>query len=146
VRESKRARIPASQFQSPNPELVQIMRSLKKTEEAEAEAKAAKAEDNPAIFFKAEHLAVRNAEGSFFLCKSSQNIYKNSRKIKIQWLGISPEDNPDKDIYVPEYYDTTGIFKILTKYLSNFFFRKIQKKIIFLELFLKNLKSLYHKI
>ena len=58
---------------------------------------------------RGEHLAVRNAEGSFYLCQASQNIYRHSRKIKIQWLGLTTENNPDKDLYIPEYYDTTGI-------------------------------------
>lgn len=59
-------------------------------------------------------MAVRNAEGSFFLCQASQNIYRHSKKIKIQWLGLTAEENKDKDLYTPEYYDTTGkIFKIM---------------------------------
>merc|ERR1711953_1450238 len=67
-----------------------------------------------AVFFKGEHLAVRNAEGSFYLCQASQNIYRHSRKIKIQWLGLTTENNPDKDLYIPEYYDTTEFETILT--------------------------------
>ena len=55
-------------------------------------------------------MAVRNAEGSFYLCQASQNIYRHSRKIKIQWLGLTTENNPDKDLYIPEYYDTTGTY------------------------------------
>ena len=57
-------------------------------------------------------MAVRNAEGSFYLCQASQNIYRHSRKIKIQWLGLTTENNPDKDLYIPEYYDTTGDNKL----------------------------------
>ena len=42
-----------------------------------------------------------------------QNVYKKapsiaSKKVTIQWLSEAAEDNPDKDIYVPEYYDKTG--------------------------------------
>ena len=49
-------------------------------------------------------MAVRNAEGSFFLCQSLQNIYKTSKKIRIQWLGEAEE----KELFIPEYYDRTG--------------------------------------
>ena len=58
--------------------------------------------------FRGEHLAVRNAEGSFYLCQTLQQIYKHSKKIRIQWLSEKPESNPKKDIYIPEYYDQTG--------------------------------------
>ena len=51
---------------------------------------------------------MRNPEGSFYLCQTCQNIYRHSKKIKIQWLGLVTEKNPDKNIYSPEYYDTTG--------------------------------------
>lgn len=57
---------------------------------------------------RGEHLAVRNAEGSFYVCQAQQNIYKTSKKITIQWFGLATEDNPTKDRYVPEYYDKTG--------------------------------------
>merc|ERR1719400_1663463 len=67
-----------------------------------------------AVFFKGEHLAVRNAEGSFYLCQTLQQIYKRSKKIRIQWLSEKPESNPKKDIYIPEYYDQTEFATILT--------------------------------
>merc|ERR1719400_394595 len=67
-----------------------------------------------AVFFKGEHLAVRNAEGSFFLCQKLQQNYKTSKKIRIQWLSEKPESNPKKDIYIPEYYDRTEFETILT--------------------------------
>ena len=63
------------------------------------------------FYFRGEHMAVRNAEGSFFLCQASQNIYRHSKKIKIQWLGLTTENNDKKDLYAPEYYDTTGNWK-----------------------------------
>ena len=103
--------MPASHYQAPDPELLQIMKNAKK-DKIETEEKATKAtkpqEGNPVVFFKNEHMAVRNAEGSFFLCQASQNIYRHSKKIKIQWLGLTPDNNPKKDLYMPEYYDTTG--------------------------------------
>ena len=58
--------------------------------------------------FRGEHLAVRNAEGSFYLCQTMQHIYKSSKKIRIQWLSEKPDPNPKMELYVPEYYDQTG--------------------------------------
>ena len=63
--------------------------------------------------FRGEHLAVRNTDKGFFLCISMQNVHKKapsavSKKVMIQWLSEAPENNPQKDIYVPEYYDKTG--------------------------------------
>ena len=55
---------------------------------------------------------MRNAEGSFYLCQTLQQIYKTSKKIRIQWLSEKPESNPKKDIYIPEYYDRTGKLSI----------------------------------
>ena len=65
------------------------------------------------FFFRGEHLAVRNEEGGFYLCQALQNIFKTSKKIKIQWLSLMEEKNPDKDIYSTEYYDKTGKFETL---------------------------------
>lgn len=112
VRESKRARVPVTQFQSPNPELNQLMKSLKKKGGSDAKTDV---DDKPVVFFRGEHLAVRNAEGSFFICQSLQNIYRTSKKIKIQWLGLASENNPNKDVYMPEYYDRTGECYYLTQ-------------------------------
>lgn len=71
------------------------------------------------VFFKDEHLAVRNDEGTFYLCKTMQNIYIGSRNIKIQWLSneehiIPVKENPDQDIYAPDFYDKTDFETILT--------------------------------
>jgi hypothetical protein len=48
------------------------------------------------------------------LCQASQNIHRHSNKIKIQWLGLAAEANASKDLYLPEYYDTTEFGTILT--------------------------------
>eukprot|EP00096_Caligus_rogercresseyi_P003311 TRINITY_DN1612_c0_g1_i3.p1 TRINITY_DN1612_c0_g1~~TRINITY_DN1612_c0_g1_i3.p1 ORF type:complete len:696 (-),score=262.72 TRINITY_DN1612_c0_g1_i3:1351-3438(-) len=130
VRESKRSRVQVMKFQSPNPELQQIIRSFKgKSKENEAESTTpvkaveptALSNNTPstdkykdAVFFKGEHLAVRNAEGSFYICQANQNIFRTSKKIRIQWLSESPEDNPDNDVFIPEYYDKTDFETILT--------------------------------
>merc|ERR1712223_1631131 len=98
VRESKRSRTQVAHFESPIPELSQIMKDLKKKEKEE-KANSEKPQENPPVFFKGEHLAVRNPEGSFYLCQTCQNIYRHSKKIKIQWLGLAPENNPGKNIF-----------------------------------------------
>lgn len=49
-------------------------------------------------------MAVRNAEGSYYVCQAMQNIYKSSSKIKIRWL--SKDTNGDN--YTPDFYDHTG--------------------------------------
>lgn len=71
------------------------------------------------VFFKDEYLAVRNDEGSFFLCKAMQNIYLGSRNITIQWLSnedplVPAKDNPDGDIFAHDFYDKTEFETILT--------------------------------
>ena len=63
-----------------------------------------------------EYMAVRNAEGSFYICKAMQNIFLGSKNIKIQWLSnedpvVPAKDNPDGDIFAHDFYDKTGIKK-----------------------------------
>ena len=60
-----------------------------------------------------EYMAVRNAEGSFYICKAMQNIFLGSKNIKIQWLSnedpiVPAKDNPDGDIFAHDFYDKTG--------------------------------------
>ena len=47
-----------------------------------------------------------------------QNIYIGSRNITIQWLSnedhiIPAKDNPNQDIYAPDFYDKTGRVQVL---------------------------------
>ena len=71
-------------------------------------------------------MAVRNAEGSFYICKAMQNIFMGSKNIKIQWLSnedsvIPAKDNPDGDIYAHDFYDKTGeVGKYCLKIILNF--------------------------
>ena len=65
------------------------------------------------VEFRDEYLAVRNDEGTFFICKAMQNIYLGSRNITIQWLSnedplVPAKDNPDGDIFAHDFYDKTG--------------------------------------
>jgi len=50
-------------------------------------------------------LAVRNAEGSFYVCQAMQNIYKTTKRIRIRWLS---QDQGNGEIYSPDFYDFTG--------------------------------------
>lgn len=54
-------------------------------------------------------MAVRNSEGSFYICQAVQNIYKSSPKIRIRWLS---QDKTEKsgEVYTPDFYDNTGVF------------------------------------
>lgn len=63
------------------------------------------------LFYRNEFLAVRNAEGSFFLCRTLQNVYKTSPKIRIRWLS---EEKPNNNIYGLDFYDNTDIECVLT--------------------------------
>merc|ERR1712008_521992 len=91
-----------------------VKRKPTKIEEPKVKEPAKESTASTAVFFKGEHLAVRNAEGSFYLCQASQHIHRHSKKIKIQWLGLATEYNPSKDLYLPEYYDTPQFGTILT--------------------------------
>jgi hypothetical protein len=57
------------------------------------------------IFYRNEFLGVRNADGGFYVCQATHNIYKKSHKIRIRWLS---QEKTDADIYSPDFYDHTG--------------------------------------
>lgn len=60
-------------------------------------------------------MAVRNGEGSFYLCQAKQNVYKTSKKIDIRWLSESEELKTDeKRIYKLDYLDKTDFECVLT--------------------------------
>lgn len=65
---------------------------------------------NNFICFRNEFLAVRNAEGGFYVCQAVQNVYKSSLRIRIRWLS---QDKNDKT-YIPDFYDVTDFDCILT--------------------------------
>ncbi|KAL1139182.1 hypothetical protein AAG570_009241 [Ranatra chinensis] len=103
-RKSKRVRLPTQPYQSPIPELNLIAKISKidKTPTKQLDEKLI-------VFYRNEFLAVRNAEGSFYVCQAMQNIYKSSAKIRIRWLS-----QHDGDLYTPDFYDTTDFDCILT--------------------------------
>jgi hypothetical protein len=55
-----------------------------------------------------EYLAVRNAEGGFYVCQAVQNVYRSTRKIKIRWLSQDKAADPSGETYKPDFYDVTG--------------------------------------
>lgn len=56
-------------------------------------------------------MAVRNADGGFFLCQTVYNVYKSSPKIRIRWLS---EDASNQNTYCLDFYDSTDIECVLT--------------------------------
>lgn len=103
---TKRQRIRTQPYQSPLPE-IEMFTKISSTPKGKG------VDDKLIYFYKNEFLAVRNAEGSFYLCQAIQNIYKSSSKIKIRWLS---QDKNDKsgEIYTPDFYDLTDFDCILT--------------------------------
>ncbi|XP_020299655.1 uncharacterized protein LOC109863666 isoform X2 [Pseudomyrmex gracilis] len=103
----KRNRIQTQPYQSPLPEkdLAFLVKSLNKSPGTKA------ADDKLIVFYKNEFLAVRNAEGSFYVCQAMQNIYKSSRRIRIRWLS---QDKTNGEFYSPDFYDTIDFDCILT--------------------------------
>jgi len=117
-RKSKRARTRTQPFQSSDMD-VNLLRVIKASAAAQATAAAqlAKAnEEKLVVFFKGEFLAVRNAEGGFYICQvnhktnhnklraefpvtllqATQNICRGGHKIRIRWLSQEDPKNPKK--------------------------------------------------
>lgn len=112
----RRKRLPTQPYQSPIPEL-NIMAKYKKMKELNEKDKVDKRPSNSStdkliVFYRNEFLAVRNAEGGFYVCQAMQNVYKSSSRIRIRWLSQQPE--PSSDLYTPDFYDHTEFDCILT--------------------------------
>ncbi|XP_045482955.1 muscle M-line assembly protein unc-89-like isoform X2 [Harmonia axyridis] len=103
---SKRARIRTQPYQSPLPEL-EIITKITASQRNKTN------DEKLIVFFKNEFLAVRNPEGSFYVCQAVQNIYKSSAKIRIRWLSLDKNDKTNQ-IYIPDFYDHTDFDCILT--------------------------------
>lgn len=122
---SKRTRIRTQPYQSPLPEIEIITKISSSTPRSKAN------DDKLIVFYKYvresnlviliiiifcrnEFLAVRNSEGSFYICQAVQNIYKSSPKIRIRWLS---QDKSEKsgEVYTPDFYDNTGIIIIINR-------------------------------
>ncbi|XP_017480688.1 PREDICTED: mucin-5AC-like, partial [Rhagoletis zephyria] len=108
-RKSSRHRLKTIPFQSPLPELAYITKLS--ASEASNSPKPMSTEDKLIVFYKNEYMAVRNAEGTFYLCQTMQNVYRTSPRISIRWLS---EDPNNSGIYIPDFYDHTDIECVLT--------------------------------
>ena len=111
---TKRSRVKVQPYQSPTPELALVTKLS--TQIANSSNKNGN-DDKLKIFYKNEFLAVRNGEGSFYLCQAQQNVYKSSSKIQIRWLNEKNEgkvnENGDR-IYSFDYFDITDFECVLT--------------------------------
>lgn len=108
-RKSKRHRLKTILYQSPLPELAYITKLS--ASEASNSPKPMSNEDRLIVFYKNEYMAVRNAEGTFYLCQTMQNVYRTSPRISIRWLS---EDTNDNNVFIPDFYDHTDIECVLT--------------------------------
>lgn len=64
-----------------------------------------------------EFLAVRNPEGTFYLCQTMQNVFKSSPKIRIRWLNEQNEGKVNDNgarVFSFDYYDFTDFECVLT--------------------------------
>ncbi|XP_033735456.1 poly [ADP-ribose] polymerase tankyrase-like [Pecten maximus] len=98
----KRQRVPVNRFQSPATE--EVPASASKT------PKGSKEEAVILQYKKGVFLAVRGDEGSFYMCRTQQNVYKTTKHFKIQWLDLHEPPN----IYKFDFLDATEIECVLT--------------------------------
>lgn len=62
-------------------------------------------------------MALRNDEGTFFLCQTMHNVYKSSSKIRIRWLNEKNEGQVNESgarSYTLDFYDMTDFECVLT--------------------------------
>ncbi|XP_008201684.1 proteoglycan 4 isoform X2 [Tribolium castaneum] len=107
VAKSKRTRTKTQPYQSPLPEIEIITKITSSTPRNKTN------DDKLIVFYKNEFLAVRNSEGSFYICQAAQNIYKSSPKIRIRWLSQEKSEKSG-EVYTPDFYDNTDFDCILT--------------------------------
>lgn len=94
----KRQRVPVQRFQSPTEDLIPIIKA--KTPKNEVEL----------VYKKGVFLAVRGDAGSFYLCRTQQNVFQNTKHFKIQWL----DKDEKSDVYKFDFLDHTEIECVLT--------------------------------
>ncbi|XP_022239134.1 tankyrase-like protein isoform X2 [Limulus polyphemus] len=104
---NKRIRLQYQPFQSPAP--ISPIPSIFRQHPAKSP------DDKIVLFNKGEFLAVRNENGGFFVCRASQNVYKSSKRFKIQWLS---NDN-NTSVYTPDFFDFTDFECVLTNLRMN---------------------------
>ncbi|XP_069357822.1 nucleolar protein dao-5-like isoform X2 [Maniola hyperantus] len=107
---TKRNRTKVQLYQSPTPELAM---ATKLSASAGRATPTKPNDDKLIVFYKNEYLAVRNAEGGFYVCQAVQNVYRSTRKIKIRWLSQDKADSKG-ETYKPDFYDVTDMECVLT--------------------------------
>ncbi|CAH2269034.1 proteoglycan 4-like isoform X2 [Pararge aegeria] len=107
---TKRNRTKVQLYQSPTPE---IAMATKLSASAGRSTPTKANDDKLIVFYKNEYLAVRNAEGGFYVCQAVQNVYRSTRKIKIRWLSQDKADTSG-ETYKPDFYDVTDMECVLT--------------------------------
>ncbi|KAJ8723134.1 hypothetical protein PYW08_003046 [Mythimna loreyi] len=107
----KRNRTKVQLYQSPTPELAM---ATKLSASAGRSTPTKPNDDKLIIIYKNEYLAVRNAEGGFYVCQAMQNVYRTTRKIKIRWLSQDKTADPAGETYKPDFYDVTDMECVLT--------------------------------
>ncbi|XP_035450236.2 protein piccolo isoform X2 [Spodoptera frugiperda] len=107
----KRNRTKVQLYQSPTPELAM---ATKLSASAGRSTPTKPNDDKLIVFYKNEYLAVRNAEGGFYVCQAMQNVYRTTRKIKIRWLSQDKTADPAGETYKPDFYDVTDMECVLT--------------------------------
>ncbi|CAH1779903.1 unnamed protein product [Owenia fusiformis] len=102
----KRQRRQFEPFQAiPAPEIKRV-RSYHESSDTEEEEKVMVAK-------RGTFLAVRNEEGTFYLCQTQQDVYINKKPFRIQWLDNT--ETGDSNIYKKESFDTTQLHCVITK-------------------------------
>lgn len=99
----KRQRVPVNRFQSPATE--ELSSTAAKTPKSSSKEEAVVLQYKKGVF-----LAVRGDEGSFYMCRTQQNVYKTTKHFKIQWLDLHEPPN----IYKFDFLDATEIECVLT--------------------------------
>ena len=94
----KRQRAPVERFQSPAEEL------------QPPKPKTPHHDDIEVVYKKGTFLAVRGDSGSFYLCRTQQNVFSNTKKFKIQWLDM----NAESKCYKFDFLDSTDVECVLT--------------------------------
>lgn len=108
---TKRNRTKVQLYQSPTPELAM---ATKLSASAGRSTSTKPSDDKLIVIYKNEYLAVRNAEGGFYVCQAVQNVYRTTRKVKIRWLSQDKVADPSGETYRPDFYDTTDMECVLT--------------------------------
>lgn len=112
-RTGKRVRLPHQPFQHPSAQ--QVPQYYRNAIASQKLASRDSADDKIVVFTRGEFLAVRNDSDSFYVCRTTQNVYKTSRKFKIQWL----QNEKNKDIYQLDFLDQTDFECVLTNLRLN---------------------------